>query len=91
MFIKNVLIVPVKFNLHWNLKINRHCDIVEYMQNPFVVLALWNTRKCIREYEDERYNTHHLIIMGWLICKFGSGRLLIVEVYGKIMLFEGGV
>jgi len=86
----NVSFIPLKFNLRCNLKINRHCDIVEYMQNPFVVLVLWNCGKCIREYEDQSCNTHHLIIMGRLICKVNSRRLLIVGLYGK-MLFEGDV
>jgi hypothetical protein len=45
----------LKINWQWNLKINRHCDTVEYVRKPFIVLALWNTRKYIKEYEEQRY------------------------------------
>jgi hypothetical protein len=44
----------LKINLHWNLKVNRHCDIAEYVCKPFIVLALWITREYIKEYEEER-------------------------------------
>jgi hypothetical protein len=55
-------IIPLKCNFHWNLIVDRLCDIVGYMHNPFVILALCNTRKCIEEYEEQRLSPDYNVV-----------------------------